>query len=481
MFKFKTVPRRVASAGFLWLCGTGFVLAQEAAGTLTNLSDLSSFREPGKSWKIAGNVTADFGKSGSLRTSDGTGVLVNLPDKKNPGADLFTNLQHGDAEIELDYMMAKGSNSGIYLQGRYEVQLHDSWGVKTPSSGNNGGIYERWDDTRPEGRKGYEGYAPRQNVSRAPGLWQHIKISFQAPRFDASGKKIENAVIRRIELNGVVIHENVELLGPTRGAVSAEEAATGPLRLQGDHGQVAFKNLKISTTLPAPVAERPSRNNFADPILVDASVNTILRSFMDLDGGIRVVHAVSAGSADQVHYTYDMDKGNVVQLWRGGFLDATPMWDGRGNGTSRPLGSVIRFGKPVFSVAKLASPDAAWPQDTVGSGYRPKGYMVDEADRPSFRYLVYGTTVNDASRVAAEREGITREISIQNPTADMYVRIAEADAFQQIADGLYVAGDRSYYVRLDETGGAKAIVRDQNGKKELLLPARAKVIYSILF
>lgn len=149
-------------------------------------------------------------------------------------------------DLELDYMVAKGANSGIYLQGLYELQLEDSWGVNTPTSGNNGGISGRWDEKRPNGQKGFQGYAPRQNASKAPGLWQHLKVSFQAPRFDASGKKIENAKILRAELNGVTIHEDVELLGPTRGAISNEEKATGPLRFQGDHGAVAFKNIRIT-------------------------------------------------------------------------------------------------------------------------------------------------------------------------------------------------------------------------------------------
>src|SRR5690606_35316420 len=140
-----------------------------------------------------------------------------------------------------------GSNSGIYLQGRYEIQLLDSWGVVNPTAGDNGGIYERWDDSKPEGQKGFQGYAPRQNVSRAPGLWQKLNISFQAPKFDENGNKTENARILRIELNGVVIHENVELFGPTRGGMENNEKAKGPLRIQGDHGAVAFKNIQITS------------------------------------------------------------------------------------------------------------------------------------------------------------------------------------------------------------------------------------------
>ena len=109
-----------------------------------------------------------------MKTSAGTGILANLPEGvKNP-ADLYFGFQHGDADLELDYMMARASNSGIYLQGRYELQLLDSWATLAPKAGDNGGIYERWDEARGKGAEGYEGHAPRQNASRAPGLWEHL-------------------------------------------------------------------------------------------------------------------------------------------------------------------------------------------------------------------------------------------------------------------------------------------------------------------
>ncbi|TXK37902.1 DUF1080 domain-containing protein, partial [Pontibacter qinzhouensis] len=221
-----------------------FALVQPLQGqpATVPLTDLAFFRNPGKSWQIAGDVTADLQQQNALRVSQGQGVLVNAPARKKPGQDLLTVAEYGDQDVELDFMMARGSNSGIYLQGLYEVQLADSWGETKITAASVGGIYERWDEKRPSGRQGYEGYVARQNAGRAPGLWQHLKISFQAPRFDASGKKVENAKMLWVELNGTVIHENVELSGPTRGAISSDEKATGPLRFQGDHGAVAFRN-----------------------------------------------------------------------------------------------------------------------------------------------------------------------------------------------------------------------------------------------
>ncbi len=88
--------------------------------TTIPLTDLSFFQKPGPGWHIAGDVNADLEKTDFLTAKPGTGILLNLPDQKNRGEDLLTQLQHGDVDVELDYMMAKGSNSGVYLQGRYE-------------------------------------------------------------------------------------------------------------------------------------------------------------------------------------------------------------------------------------------------------------------------------------------------------------------------------------------------------------------------
>jgi hypothetical protein len=121
-----------------------------SAQTTIDLTSLNDFKNAGANWHIAGDAHADITKNHVLNYSVGVGVLVNLPDSA-AHKDLFTNFKHGDVDIELDCMMAKGSNSGIYLQGRYELQLLDSWGVLNPKSVDMGGLYERNDSKRPEG------------------------------------------------------------------------------------------------------------------------------------------------------------------------------------------------------------------------------------------------------------------------------------------------------------------------------------------
>ncbi len=203
-----------------------------------------TFETDGRNWVIAGNVTSDFQTENDLQIQEGSGVLINNPsDEEN--ANIFTGFEHGDIELDLELLIPKGSNSGLYFQSRYEIQLLDSWKKTEVTSGDCGGIYERWDDTLPDGEKGYEGTAPAQNASKAPGLWQKFHIKFRAPRFDDKGNKIENAVFEEVIHNGIKIHENVELTGPTRGAIDGDgETTSAPLMIQGDHGPVAFRNMK---------------------------------------------------------------------------------------------------------------------------------------------------------------------------------------------------------------------------------------------
>ncbi len=229
---------------FSILC-TSNINAQKLASKLNDISldNLKGFDSPSENWEIVGDIQGKY-ESESLNSSKGTGILYNNFKKEiqnKDGHNLFTKVSHGDIYLELDIVVPEGSNSGIYFQSRYEVQILDSWNSKVPTSSDMGGIYERWKDD-----KGFEGNAPLKYATLAPGLWQHMEISFQAPRFDATGKKIMNAKFNFVKLNGTILHENIFVTGPTRSSAAEDEKSFAPIMFQGDHGVVAFKNIKYA-------------------------------------------------------------------------------------------------------------------------------------------------------------------------------------------------------------------------------------------
>ncbi len=142
----------------------------------------------------------------------------------------FTNFQL-HIEFRSPFMpeargQARG-NSGVYLQGKYEIQVLDSYGL-TGEDNECGGIYKV--------------SKPRVNMCAPPGQWQTYDVTFHAPRFDSEGKKVKDAVLTVIH-NGVVIHEDLVIPGPTGGALDDDVQLPGGLLLQ-DHGNlVQFKNI----------------------------------------------------------------------------------------------------------------------------------------------------------------------------------------------------------------------------------------------
>lgn len=221
-----------------FLCG---VLALSAVAGTVKLGELSSWKSPTGTWLEAAEAFVDPGNEKVLGTKPGVGVIVNGPDGKT--SDLVSALEFGDMKAHVEFMVPKGSNSGVYFMGRYEVQIFDSFGVEAPTYTDCGGIYQRWDEQREP--KGFEGHAPRVNASLAPGQWQRLDVFFKAPQFDADGKKTSNAVFEKVILNGQLVHENVAVTGPTRASLFQDEQAKGPLMLQGDHGPVAYRNIVI--------------------------------------------------------------------------------------------------------------------------------------------------------------------------------------------------------------------------------------------
>jgi hypothetical protein len=196
-------------------------------------------KETGKphEWFTAKSVALDAADPKKLQAKpEPGGVIVNGTAGKTQ--DWITDGKHGDVELYIEWMVGKGSNSGVYLQGLYEVQVFDSFGKADPKYSDAGGIYHRWIN-----EKGVGGSSPRVNASKPAGEWQSFRVWFQAPRFDGAGKKTANAKFVKVMQNGQVVQENVEVDGGTRAHLPLAEAAENPLMLQGDHGPVAFRNI----------------------------------------------------------------------------------------------------------------------------------------------------------------------------------------------------------------------------------------------
>ena len=175
-----------------------------------------------------------------LVAEDGDGILIS----HGRGEDLRTKKSYRDCQVEVEFMIPQGSNSGVKLDGCYEIQIFDSWKKKKVTGSDCGGIYPRG-EYRPFYHTIDDGTPPKVNACREPGQWQTLKITFHSPRFDPQGKKVSNAKFDRVELNGVLIQENAEVKYPTGAAWHNAEHGQGPVLLQGDHGPVAFRNLRI--------------------------------------------------------------------------------------------------------------------------------------------------------------------------------------------------------------------------------------------
>lgn len=590
------------------------------------LEDMSNFKTTGSNWQIVGDVVMD--RNGGMKVTPGKGILLNnvsdkdhdILDQANKKQDwatvegykVLTTWEHGDLELELDFMMPKGSNSGIYLQGRYEVQLFDSWGVKSPKYGDLGGIYRNWESAP---GKIYMGKAPLANAAKAPGLWQNMKISFQAPRFDAQGNKIENARLNSVIINGVLVHQNLEIPLPTGGPLDQKEVPLGPIFIQGDHGAVAFRNIKYrslgskvastsdisykyfegkfknaeelnaqtpktSGKIPAVTIEvldledvsgvrfdgvlnvpedgyylmslnttggyklqidnqnvafnerpdswwdskqssvqlkagahpftlyyykdagympprlgwviegsaiqrstlttfgsYPPDPNPTSPIQVAVGSKTrLLRAFLDFerDRARRLTHTIGVGDPGGLHYIYDLKAGNVACVWRGDFIDATPMWNDRGDGSFRPLG-VTQFTFIGQSLGIIQGRSDAFPTTYQEADFKTKGYAIEEATgRPIFRYSYKGIDVEERCYPSVDQNSLVREIALNGAIPDgAHLKLAEGKDITAMPDGSFAIDDRKYYIVLG--GDLKASIRDFNGKKELVVPVKAGI------
>jgi hypothetical protein len=190
-------------------------------------------QEHAGSWKVVGHVALDPSDNKKLLAEGKKGVLLRSADVDH-GCDIYSDKQFGDCKVHAEFMIPKGSNSGLYLMGRYEVQIFDSFGKPDDQlkATDCGAIYNV--------------AAPTTNAEKSPGEWQSYDIIFRAPRFDAAGNKTENARFVNVTLNKTQIQKDVEVKGPTGGQIDKQEKPTGPIMLQGNHGIVAFRTIRVT-------------------------------------------------------------------------------------------------------------------------------------------------------------------------------------------------------------------------------------------
>ena len=187
----------------------------------------------GKQEQIASNFYKRYSMDAADWTVDGNGV--SSPNKD----DITTRLEFGDCYVHAEFACSVDGdgksigegNSGVGFQGRYEVQILDSFGHKVNEE-DCGALYSQ--------------KAPIANPSKKPGEWQTFDIIFRAPRFDAADKVTEKPRAT-VFMNGVLVQNNEEFNGPT-GIQYGEfkgMTKTGPIILQGDHSPVHFRNVWV--------------------------------------------------------------------------------------------------------------------------------------------------------------------------------------------------------------------------------------------
>lgn len=538
----------------------------------------------------------------------GAGILLNINDAEKKDA-LQTTWEHGDIKLDLEVILPKGSNSGIYLQGRYELQLKDSWGVAQPKISDMGGIHNNW-ETAPD--KIFRGIPPLSNASKAPGLWQKLSIHFQAPKFDANGEKIANAKFVSVTLNGVVIHSNVEVPRYTGSPIEKNEVSQGPLLIQGDHGPVAFRNITyqllgesgvtmsslqykaykgnfegledirdvnmisegeanlidvnqtgeedaygirytgvlnipkedhytlsvgytggislqvdntwlikenasdrqdaINTTVKLSKGEHnfvltniksagwraprlgfsvstattypkvfniydsyPPNMSAVSPIYVQPTTKPrLLRAFVAFEGnGKRLSHTIGVGATNGVNYVYDLGSGNLVGVWRGQFVDATPMWHERGDGSFKPMGAVqwTFLNQPI---AQLQSESEAFPETGEAPDFVSKGYTIDEETQlPVFKHQYKGVTIENKVTPNKNNTHIVHDINFsKSGLQNWYCKLASGPV-QKVPDGSYAINGQ-YYIKV--LSGQQPITREVGGDTELIIPVDGSTV-----
>jgi type 1 glutamine amidotransferase len=203
--------------GLLWALGLeeGDAAPQSTALKLSQAEIQEGFRSLFNGVDLTGWKLRN--PQGRASWSVQNGMLVNEVEKEH-GTDLVTVDKFWDFTVRYEFMVPKGANSGFYLRGRYEIQVLDDFASGKPSPHGNGAIYNF--------------AAPSQFASRKAGEWQTAEATIKGNRVT-------------VILNGVKIHDNLAVDRPTGAEIDRNINEPGPIFLQGDHGAVAFRNLRI--------------------------------------------------------------------------------------------------------------------------------------------------------------------------------------------------------------------------------------------
>ena len=196
----------------------------------------------GAEWIKAGDAMLVPGNPRFLAAKDGSGVMIN--GKTGRTKSLVTKRIFEDVELHLEFMVARGSNSGVIFHGNYEIQILDSHHVKNPTGAHCGGIYPRA-EAKPKYHHIDKGSPPRVNAAKPPGQWQTLDIIFQSPRFDKNGKKTAHARFVKVTLNGRVVQQNQEVKYATGTNWDRKQVPRGPIIIQGDYGPIAIRNVRV--------------------------------------------------------------------------------------------------------------------------------------------------------------------------------------------------------------------------------------------
>lgn len=160
-------------------------------------------------------------------------------DRPHGGNDIYTEQKFTDFELHIEFQAT--SNSGVYLQGRYEIQVDNSQGAKPKIIEKDGKKIEALDSHQCGAI--YGRIAPSKNMAKSPKEWQSFDVIFRGARGTAD--KVERKARVTLIWNGEKVIDDGEIEGPTGAALDGKVTEPGPLLLQGDHGKVAYRNIRI--------------------------------------------------------------------------------------------------------------------------------------------------------------------------------------------------------------------------------------------